>query len=126
MLVKVVDASVLAATVYDEPRAEEARALLFGFEIYAPTLLVYELTNTARKKIRQDPARRDSIIQSLEDALAMDIHLTEIDHVATLQLALATGLSTYDASYLHLSRTLGAPLVTFDEKLGAAVADERR
>ena len=34
-----------------------------------------------------------------------------------LVLALETGLTTYDASYLYLSRSLGADLVTFDEQL---------
>ena len=39
---------------------------------------------------------------------------------AIVQLALETGLSTYDASYLWLARRLGAPLVTFDERLRRA------
>ncbi|RLA82227.1 MAG: PIN domain-containing protein, partial [Deltaproteobacteria bacterium] len=30
------------------------------------------------------------------------------------------GLSTYDATYLLLARTMGVPLVTFDEQLAAA------
>ena len=46
----------------------------------------------------------------------MNIHLEDVDHITALELALSTGLSTYDASYLQLSRSLGAPLITLDEK----------
>ena len=37
-------------------------------------------------------------------------------------LALETGLTAYDASYLWLSRRLGADLVTLDKALGNAAA----
>jgi len=40
-----------------------------------------------------------------------------VDHLAVLKLALKEGLTTYDAAYLYLARTLKIPLVTFDEKL---------
>ena len=47
----------------------------------------------------------------------------DIDQLAVLALAVETGLSTYDASYLHLSQVMDAPLVTFDGRLRRA-ADE--
>jgi len=31
------------------------------------------------------------------------------------------GLTTYDASYLYLVRSLGVPLLTFDERLAAKI-----
>ena len=43
MAARVVDASVLAAKVFGEPRADEADALLQGADLYAPELLAYEL-----------------------------------------------------------------------------------
>jgi predicted nucleic acid-binding protein len=36
---------------------------------------------------------------------------------AVLDLALATGLTTYDATYLFLARSLGLPLATLDQRL---------
>jgi hypothetical protein len=41
MPVKVVDASVLAALAFGEPRADEAASLLSGADLYAPDLLPY-------------------------------------------------------------------------------------
>ncbi len=39
-----------------------------------------------------------------------------------VSLALATGLTAYDASYLWLARLLGAELVTLDRRLAAAAS----
>ncbi len=47
-----------------------------------------------------------------------------VDHAAVTELALDTGLTTYDASYLHLALSLGVPLITFDDRL-ARVARRR-
>ena len=117
MPAKVVDASVLGALVFREPRAGEAAALLEGVEVNAPRLMAYELTQIARKKSTQLPDQLSEFQVALESALLMDIRWWDVRHSAVLRLALETGLSTYDSSYLYLSRLLGAELATFDEKL---------
>ena len=117
MAAKVVDASVLGALLFGEPRAEEAFSLLKGCDLHAPPLLAYELTSIARKKALKHPELLEKIRASLEVGLALDIHRTEVDHLAVLKLALKEGLTTYDAAYLYLARTLKIPLVTFDEEL---------
>lgn len=43
-----------------------------------------------------------------------------MDHDAVVGIALAAGLSAYDASHLWLAEQLGAELVTLDRKLEAA------
>src|SRR3984893_6924962 len=43
-----------------------------------------------------------------------------VDHDSALELAAVTGLTAYDASYLWLSRQLGAELVTLDRQLAKA------
>jgi len=121
MPAKVVDASVLGALIFGEPRAEEALALLKGAELYAPPLLAYELTSVARKKALKHPLLREKLQQALDIGLSLDINWTEVDHVAVLRLALETKLTTYDASYLYLARSLDLPLATFDERLRAAL-----
>ena len=119
-LAKVVDASVLGALVFSEPRAGEAAALLEGAELYAPKLMAYELTHIAQKKSAQFPAQINAIQEALDIALLMDIRWLDVSHMAVLRVALETGLTTHHASYLYLSRLLGADLATFDDELGRA------
>jgi predicted nucleic acid-binding protein len=45
-----------------------------------------------------------------------------VDHDKIVELALETGLTAYDASYLWLARHLGAELVTLDKALETAAA----
>ncbi len=117
MAVKVVDASVMAAVAFGEPRADEAARLLSGAEICAPDLLPYELASVALKKIRRYPALAREIAAALEAVLSLEISLMSVAASDALALALETNLSVYDAAYLYLARSLGRPLVTFDERL---------
>ena len=117
MPAKVVDASVLGALIFGEPRAGEAAALLQGADLYAPGLMSYELTHIAQKKSAQFPDQISAFQEALEAALLMGIRFRDVRHSAVLRLALESGLTTYDACYLYLSRLLGAELATFDERL---------
>ena len=121
MPARVVDVSVLGALLFGEPRAEEAFSLLQGADLYAPTLLDYELTSIARKKVLRYPEQRAGLFKALRVGLAFNLQRVEVDHEAVLRLALETGLTSYDASYLSLARSLGVPLRTFDEQLRAAL-----
>ena len=120
---KVVDASILGAIIFEEPRADEASALVEGFDLQAPTLVAYELLHIAQKKCLRYPIQREAFQEALIAALAMAIRWHEVDYIAVLDLALETGLSTYDASYLYLARALGAPLATFDHRLAQAAGE---
>ncbi|MBI4267172.1 MAG: type II toxin-antitoxin system VapC family toxin [Chloroflexi bacterium] len=120
MPAKVVDASVMAAWCFREPRAAEAMALLQDSELYAPLLMAYELTSIARRKAIAYPEQATVLGEALEMAFAIPIHWREVDHVAVLRLALDVNLTTYDACYLYLARMLGATLATFDQQLARA------
>ena len=117
MPVKVADASVVAALVFGEPEAGEAATLLSDAELVAPSLLKFELANTAWKKATRHPEKASLIAAGLRLALELDIRYVDVDHEAVLDLALEKDLTAYDASYLWLARTLKAPLATFDTRL---------
>lgn len=117
MVASVADASVLAAIFFNEPRATEAEALLGPGRLHEPDLLASELASVCRKKIQQTVQLREPLLRSLEIGLSTDIEWVATDQIAVVELALETGLTTYDATYLWLSRTLSLPLLTFDEKL---------
>ena len=82
-------------------------------------LLAYELASIARMKIGMYPNHKGTILQVLQYSLDMEIVWAEVLHPEVADLALETGLSTYDASYLYLARCLGMPIVTFDKRLAS-------
>jgi predicted nucleic acid-binding protein len=120
--IKVVDASALAALVFGEPEAEAIAQQLTGARLTAPSLLGFELANICLTKIRRQPSQREALHAAFALAQRLRVESVAVDHAATLALAEATGLTAYDASYLWLSRTLNAELVTLDRKLAAASA----
>jgi predicted nucleic acid-binding protein len=114
---RVVDASVIAAMVFEEPRADEAEDLLRDATLFAPEILPYELASVALKKTKVEPSRRLEIAMRLRQALATQVELVPMAPLELLTLAVETNLTIYDAAYLHAARWLGCPLVTFDKKL---------
>lgn len=47
----------------------------------------------------------------------LGVEAVSVDADAVVELALSTGLTAYDASYLWLARRFGADLVTLDKAL---------
>jgi predicted nucleic acid-binding protein len=120
--IKVVDASALAALLFGEKEAEAVAASLEGARLAAPALLGFELANVCLTKMRRHPAQREALRAAFRLADRLAVETVAVDHGAALDLAEATGLTAYDASYLWLARTLGGELVTLDRKLAAAMA----
>ncbi len=120
--IKVVDASALAALLFGEKEAEAVAASLEGARLAAPALLGFELANVCLTKMRRHPAQREALRAAFRLADRLAVETVAVDHGAALDLAEATGLTAYDASYLWLARTLGGDLVTLDRKLAAAMA----
>ena len=119
----VVDASVLAAVTFAEADAAEWGPRLEGATLFAPTLLRYELANVARKRCREDPGKTRQVLEALERALdpAFGIVWMDPNPMDVVMIANATGLSTFDASYLWLAGFLEADLATRDRKLAATL-----
>jgi predicted nucleic acid-binding protein len=119
----VVDASALAAFVFQEREGDVVRLRLEGAAVFAPELLRFELANTAWKKIRRQPDDAAKILTALSHALDDRFGLIwqDVDAGDVVLLATATGTTAYDASYLWLAASLGADLVTLDDRLAKAV-----
>ena len=122
----VVDASALAALVFQEPAGDAVRLRLDGAAVFAPPLLRFELANTAWKKVRRQPADAAKVLTALSMALDDRTGLIwqDVDARDVVLLAHATGTTAYDASYLWLARSRDAELVTQDKTLGRLAADE--
>ena len=123
MTAKVVDASALAAIAFEEAEAGEILRRLNGHELHAPALLNFELANTCLKKLKREPAAsRETILGQHNYAQHLPVKMHEINFEELVPLAERHKLTAYDASYLWLARSLGAELVTLDDKLQKAAA----
>jgi len=120
MDVKVVDASALAALLFGEPEAAAIAKRLTGARLAAPAFLGFELANVCVVKAQRHPDRRGRLKDAFHLAALLMIETVAVDSAEALELAEATGLTAYDASYLWLSRKLGGELITLDPKLAAA------
>ncbi len=120
--VKVVDASALAALLFGEDEAEMVAGRLGDSRLVAPALLGFELANVCLIKSRRHPAQIAALGAAFRLRGRLGVEEFAIDHDGVLALALATGLTAYDASYLWLTRKLGAELVTLDQQLARADA----
>lgn len=117
----VVDCSVLAAVLFDEAERESAAMALAGKELFVPELLADELVSVAVKKARR--GLEHVVRQGLADFSELEITRCRANLTAQWRLALEHELTAYDAAYLWLALELGAPLATFDERLGAAARE---
>lgn len=115
----VVDCSVLAGVLFQEPWQEQARARMAGHHLRAPHLLVHEVCSVALKKARRGASV--AAVEGLARWQQVAIQLSEVDAGQTFELAQRYQLSAYDASYLWLAGELRCPLATFDQGLAQAV-----
>jgi predicted nucleic acid-binding protein len=121
----VADASVLGAVAFREPGHEAWAKRLVGVSVFAPSILQFEMASIAWKKIRKHPKDGVAILTQLRSVLnpTGGIQWMDVDVVDVVLVAKATGLTTYDASYLWLAGSLGADLLTLDARLAGTISD---
>lgn len=127
----VLDCSVVAKLFVSESYSDLAGDLLVGLGhsagpvVHVPDLLFAECANTLRKWVVRYglPAEHaQSIVESLLQ-LPFEVASTVDLLPAATRLALARGVSVYDARYVALGRQLDVPLVTADHRLANALPD---
>jgi len=119
MSVTVVDASAVAAVLFDEPEAAPVVAGVTG-SLLAPGLLRYELASVCASKLRNEPKLAKLTLQRYRLLAGLDIQFADPDWDTLPLLARQWDLSAYDAAYLQLALKRKAPLVTLDARLAGA------
>jgi predicted nucleic acid-binding protein len=122
----VVDASAIAAVIFDELTREAITSRLLDATLYAPALLPFEVANVALKKIRNRPAERGALLAAHDKLALFGISYWQVDLGDAIALAEGAALTLYDASYLWLARELDLELVTLDIQLEKAAKKLRR
>ncbi|MGA8028814.1 MAG: type II toxin-antitoxin system VapC family toxin [Bryobacteraceae bacterium] len=125
----VVDASLTAAWCFEDEATKYARDILRGAKniyLIVPAIWPLEmvnvlLVNERRKRITPvDTARAVTLLNELAIRVDRPSSLQAFD--ATLLLARAHKLSSYDASYLELALREGLPLATLDTQMRYAAS----
>jgi predicted nucleic acid-binding protein len=119
MSVTVVDASAIAAVVFDEPEAAPIIASITG-ALIAPSLLRYELASICATKLMREPQRAKLILARYGLLARLELDYADPDWQSLPVLARQWGISAYDAAYLQLALARKAPLVTLDSRLAKA------
>lgn len=124
----VADASIVGAWLLDDEATPETERLLDRYaaeQVRAPDVLAHEMRSIAVKAVR-----RKRLSQADAANLLGRFDMMGLESVAVgesreiLRLALAHGLTAYDAAYLALARSERLPLATLDAALRAAAVRE--
>lgn len=118
--ITVVDASAVAAVLFNEPGADDVAERLSRGRLVATSLLPYEVANVCVNKIARYPTQEAALLEAFSMLGALGIEIVTVPFDAIVRLACAVGLTAYDASYLWLASHLQSDLVTLDRALDAA------
>jgi predicted nucleic acid-binding protein len=126
----VLDVSVTASWLLPDAASEQTRrlyALIRRDEVepQAPNAWQWECSNLLANGVHSGriPATSVEGLWGVLEAIRHRVELHDLapaQHKAVLDVALESGLPTYDAAYLWLARSLRLPLATFDPQQAAA------
>jgi predicted nucleic acid-binding protein len=126
----VLDASVIAALYVDDPASAESDALLErlggqGAELHAPDLLLLEVANVLWKRVRRGELVAADAMTAIVDlsVAAIRLHPAGLLVRSALGLALAHGLTAYDAAYVALAARIGGVVVSNDATMRRRAAE---
>src|SRR5262245_52159657 len=117
----VVDASVVVAALIDDGAdGRWSEQLLVSEPLAAPHLLMVEAANILRRATIARELSDDTAALAHADLLQLRVELFPYDVVAERAWELRKTVTAYDAWYVALAESLGAPLATLDRKLTRA------
>lgn len=126
MSIFVVDASLVLKWFVPEVHSDAARRWLDASHDYvAPDLLFSEAGNAVWKKVRRKELDETEARQLLADLAQVAIASVPTRSLVqdALTLALAAGITVYDATYLTIAVRLETAVITGDDRLVDTVAE---
>ncbi|WP_407050524.1 type II toxin-antitoxin system VapC family toxin [Methyloraptor flagellatus] len=125
----VLDASVALAMVAPNEDERTAAAVIDAIRhrgALVPAIWPLEIANVLVRKVFNTLAQAAAGERALMALLRLPVRILAADTIeaaAIARLARKTGLSAYDAAYLHLAQTEKCALATFDRQLARAAAE---
>ncbi|HEY2618410.1 MAG TPA: type II toxin-antitoxin system VapC family toxin [Acetobacteraceae bacterium] len=120
-MIRVVDASAVAAMLFGEPDGVWVHALLSGEPLFVPSIFHFELGNICRMKCRRHPDKAEELLTAwLDWNVQPPVTAIAIDPTTTMELARQHNLTFYDASYLWLAQDRASEIISLDAHLVCA------
>jgi predicted nucleic acid-binding protein len=117
-MIRVVDASAVAAMLFGEPDGPWVHARLSGQLLFVPRIFHFELGNTCRMKSRRHPDKAEELLTAwLYWNIQPPVTGMAIDLTTTMELARHHNLTFCDASYLWLAQNHASVLISLDAQL---------
>lgn len=117
----VVDASMVVAALVDSGAdGRWAEALLAGDSLAAPHLLTVEAANILRRSALAGAISAEQASLAHADLVELRVELFPYAPFASRIWELRGNVTCYDAWYVAVAETLGAPLATLDARLAKA------
>ena len=120
----VVDASVCIKQFVPDPLSAKAQQLFAHLanpqnEIYIPDLFYIESANALWKYVRAGQLTATQVQANLATLKALSLRVISTADLMeeAVNIAIAYGISAYDASYVALSHRVSSPLLTLDQRL---------
>lgn len=117
----IVDASVVIKWYSEEKDTIKAEDILFNLkkgiiQVFAPSLLVYEVGNALYKGKKFKEERVLIAIETLFDSGIEFFPIDEVLAISTTHFMIRYNITFYDAAYVALASVLNIPLMSADEK----------
>ncbi|MFI4974818.1 MAG: type II toxin-antitoxin system VapC family toxin [Caulobacterales bacterium] len=124
----VVDASALLEVLLRTPAADAVESRLFdaGQTLHAPHLLDVEVAQVIRRYAASGEIDGERGRAALADLADLPLRRYPHDFLLPRVWELRANLTAYDAVYVALAETMGAPLLTRDQSLAAAPGHHAR
>lgn len=116
------DASAVVEWLLDLPLAREVTTRISpeSETLHAPHLLSVEVTQVVRRYVAIGDLTPQRGAEALTDLADLDVVHYPHEPLLPTIWRLRSNLTAYDAAYVALALALDAPLVTLDQRIGAA------
>jgi len=119
----VLDASAMVEFLLGSSKGRQVADTMgrHGADLHAPEVIMAESLSALRALERRTDLTRSRASEAVRDLLAFPLLRYPTDALASRVWSLRGHLTIYDAHYVALAEVLGAPLLTGDRRLAAAV-----
>lgn len=121
----VIDTSALMAVLLEEPERPALVAATRGAVLLAPASLPWEVGNALVATVRRRRLTRREAAAVWAAYEGVPLRLLDVNVREAVETAIELGLYAYDAYFLVLARSRQLPMLTLDQRLGAAAARAR-